>query len=183
MAHVTLDGAADQGDCRGWLWQQEPLIVGLDHQGHGACVRGSGGHSYGGAVSSGTVTYTASLAKQMTAACVALLVQEGVLDIEAPLAKWLPELPAWAARVQLRHLLCHTAALPDQQVEAISGTADRTTAAVLSALTQVPVLASPPGVVYAYSGAGYICLAVALERAAGEPLPAFAERRIFALWP
>ena len=183
MAHVTLDGAADQGDCRGWLRQQ-----GTAHRrsrsprARGLCSA-QGVTRTGEPLSSGTVTYTASLAKQMTAACVALLVQEGVLDIEAPLAKWLPELPAWAARVQLRHLLCHTAALPDQQVEAILGTADRTTAAVLSALTQVPVLASPPGVVYAYSGAGYICLAVALERAAGEPLPAFAERGYLLLWP
>ena len=42
------------------------------------------------------------------------------------------------------------------------------------------MLASPPGVAYAYSGAGYICLAVAVERAAAEPLPAFAESRVFA---
>lgn len=90
---------------------KEPLIVGLDHQGHGPVFAAQGVTRTGEPLSSGTVTYTASLAKQMTAACVALLVQEGVLDIEAPLAKWLPELPAWAARVQLRHLLCHTAAL------------------------------------------------------------------------
>ena len=40
--------------------------------------------------SSATVTYAASLAKQITAGCAALLVQDGELDIEAPLAKWLP---------------------------------------------------------------------------------------------
>ena len=128
-------------------------------------------------MSSATVTYAASLAKQITAACVALLVRDGALDIEDPLANWVPELPAWAASVQVRHLLWHTAALPDQEVEAILGTADRTTAAVLR---QIPMLASPPGVAYAYSGARYICLAVAVERAAAEPLPAFAESRVFA---
>ncbi len=144
------------------------------------CSWPTGSLVLGNPFTSATVTYAASLAKQITAASAALLVQEGELDIEAPLAKWLPELPPWAAGVQVRHLLCHTAALPDQQVEAILGTADRTTPTVLSALTQIPVLASTPGVTYAYSGAGYICLAVVVERAAAEPLPEFAERRVFA---
>ena len=82
--------------------------------------------------------------------------------------------------MQVRQLLCHTAALPDQRVEAFLGTADRTTPAVLSALTRITALGGPPGVAYAYSGAGYICLAVVVERAAAEPLPEFAEPRTFA---
>ncbi len=160
---------------------EEPLIVGLNHQGRGPVFVAHGATRTGEPLNSATVTYVASLAKQMTAACVALLVRDAVMDIEDPLAQWLPELPAWAASVRVRHLLWHTAALPDQQVETILGsTADRTTPAVLSALRQIPVLASPPGVAYSYSGAGYICLAVAVERAAAKLLPAFAESRIFA---
>ena len=59
-----------------------------------------------------TRVYVASLAKQVTAACAALLVQDGVLDIEAPLARHVGDLPAWASAVRLRHLVQHTSGLP-----------------------------------------------------------------------
>jgi hypothetical protein len=39
-----------------------------------------------------TIIYTASLSKQMTAACLALLVQCDLVDIESVLSRWLPEL-------------------------------------------------------------------------------------------
>ncbi len=134
----------------------------------------------GDPLSATTVAYTASLSKQITAACAAVLVREEGLDMEATLAHWLPELPAWAGSVRLRHLVYHTAALPDHKVDAIVGSnADRTTPAVLSALAQIPALGNRPGTTYRYSGAGYICLATVVERAAGQPLPIFAESRIF----
>jgi CubicO group peptidase (beta-lactamase class C family) len=92
-----------------------------------------------------TLAYAASLSKQITAGCAALLVREGRLDMEDTLARWLPGLPGWAGAVRLRHLLHHAAALSDAQVDAIAGrAADRTTAAVLSALEQVPALAGRP---------------------------------------
>ena len=81
--------------------------------------------------------------------------------------------------MQLRHLLFHTAALPDLEVDALLGDRDRTTPAVLSALMEIPAPAGPPGVTYAYSSVGYVCLAAAVERAAGQPLTAFSAERIF----
>src|SRR4051794_35915448 len=39
-----------------------------------------------------TRVYTASLSKQLTAACAGSLLRSGRLDIETPLAQWLPEL-------------------------------------------------------------------------------------------
>ena len=107
----------------------------------------------GDPLSSTTVAYTASLSKQITAACAAVLVREEGLDMEATLAHWLPELPAWAGSVRLRHLVYHTASLPDHKVDAIVGSnADRTTPAVLSALAQIPDLGSRPGTTYRLFG-------------------------------
>ena len=158
----------------------EPVIAGVHRQGRAPVFVAQGVTGAGEPLSSATVAYAASLSKQITAACAAVLVREGALDMEATLARWLPELLAWAGTVRLRHLLYHTASLPDDKVDAIVGsTADRTTAAVLSALAQIPDLGSRPGATYGYSGAGYICLAAAVERAAGQPLPIFAENRIF----
>jgi CubicO group peptidase (beta-lactamase class C family) len=45
------------------------------------------------------LTYAASLSKQIRA-CVALLVVDGVVAVDDPLSRWLPELPDWAGRVR-----------------------------------------------------------------------------------
>jgi CubicO group peptidase (beta-lactamase class C family) len=160
---------------------REPVIAGVHGPGLPPAFAAQGVTGAGEPAGPDTLAYAASLSKQITAGCAALLVREGALDMEDTLARWLPGLPAWAGTVRLRHLLHHTAALPDAQVDAIAGstTADRTTAAVLSALARIPALTGPPGTAHAYGGAGYVCLAATVERAAGQPLPEFAARRIF----
>jgi CubicO group peptidase (beta-lactamase class C family) len=159
---------------------REPVIAGMHGQGGPPVFAAQGLTGTGEPVGPGTLVYAASLSKQITAGCAALLVHEGALDMEDTLARWLPGLPDWAGTVRLRHLLHHTAGMPDARVDAIiGGTADRTSAAALSALAQVRALAAVPGTAHAYSGAGYICLAAAVERAAGQPLPEFAAQRVF----
>jgi CubicO group peptidase (beta-lactamase class C family) len=128
-----------------------------------------------------TRVYTASLSKQFTAACAALLAQAGRLDMETPLARWLPELPSWASSIRLRHLVHHIAGLSaDIHIDApLKGNQDRTTAAVVAAVCRFRSLHRPPGTAFAYSNASYVCLALAVERAAGRPLPDFARHHLF----
>lgn len=128
-----------------------------------------------------TVDYTASLSKQITAACAALLVRQGRLDTESTLAQWMPELPTWAGTIRVRHLIHHTSGLPEGI--AFDGLhraeLDRTTAGVIEALVQVDELDSTPGTEFRYSNAGYVCLAIVIERAAGRPLPDVAREHVF----
>ena len=156
----------------------EPVVVGLDTA--GAIVLSA---SAGERLGPDTVSYTASLAKQFTGACAALLVRQGRLDIEAPLARWLPHLPEWAQHVRVRHLLHHTAALPAEPrilaAMRAAGEADRTSQGMLAALATCPTLPGIPGREDAYSNVGYVCLAAVLERAAREPLATFAHRHVF----
>ena len=127
--------------------------------------------------------YAASLAKQITGACAALLAHDAVLDVEAPIARWLPELPPWSRTIHVRHLIHHTAGLPttdavwEQMTRA--GETDWTSDGVIAALTEVPELEQRPGAIYTYSNVGYICLARIIERLAGADLNAFAQARIF----
>jgi CubicO group peptidase (beta-lactamase class C family) len=123
----------------------------------------------------------ASLSKQFTAACAALLAKDGELDLSAPLARWLPELPSWAQSISLRHLAHHIAGLPgDTDVDAaLTGRRDRTTAGVITALSRFPSLLRQPGTAFSYSNAGYVCLAVAVGRAIGRPLADVARDRLF----
>lgn len=154
----------------------DPLVVGLQ--------RGPGQPEYvvqgvtgdGAPVTPSTRVYVASLSKQFVAACAALLVDAGELDVDSALSDHVPELPGWATEVRVRHLIAHTAGLPeDVEID----DEDRTSAGVLDALSRLPRLLRPPGGTFEYSNPGYVGLATVVERAAGQSLPAFAQRRLF----
>ena len=129
------------------------------------------------------VVCISSAAKQMAAACVGMLVLDGILDLDCVVREWIPELPRWAADIRLRHLVGHTAGWPDDVVRelALRGVVPEwTNSSVLDLVCRQPGLQHEPGTVFSYSNIGYVCLAVAAERAAGEPIPAMAHRRLFA---
>lgn len=105
-----------------------------------------------------TLIYVASLAKQVVAACAALLVQDGSLDVEAPVGQGLDE------SVRVRHLIHHTSGLAMDHP--MTG--------------PLPLdLEFPPGTRYSYANVGYVVLAEVVSRAAGMPLADFARWRIF----
>lgn len=158
----------------------EPIVVGMRQGGTPPVLLAHGLSSTGGPVTAATLAYAASLSKQMTAACAALLAQRGVLDMESALSRWLPRLPAWAGTIRLRHLVHHTAALPaDSEIDAIITGDDRTTPGIIQALARFPALDHRPGTEHVYSNAGYVCLAAVVERAADMPLPDFAQHHLF----
>src|SRR5215207_1750686 len=81
--------------------QDDPLVVGVRRGGRPAyLMRGCLPMADGGtaAASRDSLFYVASLAKQVTAACVAL----AGLDPEAAIADHLPELLGWARAIRLR---------------------------------------------------------------------------------
>lgn len=161
--------------------REEPVVVGVQHRGGPPGFWCQGRLSDGAPPAASTLAYAASLSKQVTAAAAALLVHQGVLDIDSPLSRWLPELPGWARKIRLRHLVHHTAGLPDDDDvdAAIAGDRDRTTAGILRALARHEAPAGLPGSAYHYSNAGYVCLAASLERAAGQQLPELTRRHLF----
>ncbi|MEV6494185.1 serine hydrolase domain-containing protein, partial [Actinoplanes sp. NPDC051633] len=108
----------------------DPLVIGVRRGGRPAYLTRGCLPVSGGTVAAGrdSLFYVASLAKQVTAACVAL----AGLDPESALADHLPELPGPARAIRLRHLIHHTAGLPmDLPPEA---GADRTTQGIIAAI-------------------------------------------------
>ncbi|MEU4424310.1 serine hydrolase domain-containing protein [Actinoplanes sp. NPDC024001] len=159
----------------------DAIVVGA-RQGDAPAICVAAGRTAAGApMTTGTVAYTASLSKQITAACAALLVRRGQLDTESALQRWMPELPTWASTVRVRHLIHHTSGLPDVLAfdDLQRAGLDRTTGGVLEALRQADRLDGTPGAAFRYCNAGYVCLAVVVERATGRPLPDFAREQIF----
>lgn len=124
-----------------------------------------------------------STSKQFTAASVLLLEHEGKLALGDPAQKHVPDLPACCEAVTVRHLVLHTSGIPDYVgllAKAGSHLEDRTTAAhALAALKQLAKLDFAPGTKWAYSNSNYFLLSQVVERAAGTPLTAFAQERLF----
>ena len=61
-----------------------------------------------------TLVNVYSTAKTMTALCALILIDRGELDPDAPVARYWPEFAAnGKAKIKVRHLLSHTAGLPN----------------------------------------------------------------------
>jgi CubicO group peptidase (beta-lactamase class C family) len=121
-----------------------------------------------------TVYDLASLTKVVaTTTAVMLLVEDGKLELDAPVQRYLPEFSgAGKERVTIRHLLTHTSGLP-AGVD-LTGTPEEALARVLRV-----GLRRPPGADVEYSDVGFVVLYAAAEQAAGEPLWRLLDRRVY----
>jgi CubicO group peptidase (beta-lactamase class C family) len=134
-------------------------------------------------IAPGTAFDIASDAKQFTAMLAMILHQEGRLDYDAPVVRFLPELARFGEGMTVRHLLTHTSGLPDYY-DALAGATRPggfvTNADALAWLAREGALLFPPGGKFQYSDAGYEMLALVLERAAGKPFGDLLRERILA---
>jgi CubicO group peptidase (beta-lactamase class C family) len=134
--------------------------------------------------------WIASMSKPVTAAGIALLVDDGRLAFDDPVEKYLPEFrKQWlvaeqtperrvlvkAARpVTVRDLLTHTSGLGEYPV-----TDPHWTLAEMAKIIAREPLRFAPGSRWAYSTAGFDVLGRVIEVASGEPFAAFMLRRLF----
>ncbi len=122
-----------------------------------------------------------SVSKQFTAVAIMLLNERGAVDLDAPLKTYLPDAPdAWDG-VTIRHLLTHTAGMPDftrfDDYEALK-TRPATLASLIARFSGRP-LEFEPGSRFAYSNSGYILLTAVVERAGGSSYADFVSRNLF----
>ena len=122
--------------------------------------------------------YAASLAKQLTAAAAALLVRDGQLDPDAPIARYLDDLPMWAREITARHLAHHTAGLPEAGIAEAAVEGDWTEDAARAYLAGLDALPHAPGAVYRYANLGYILLARLVSTISGRDFAEFVADRL-----
>jgi len=133
------------------------------------------------AIEANTIYDLASLTKAMvTTTAVAMLVEAGRLQLEMPVARYVPEWaagpqPEWRARVTVQHLLTHSSGLPAHKPYY---TEARNKQEVLARIFAEP-LEAEPGTRAEYSDLGFILLGELVERATGQTLAQFAQERIF----
>ena len=125
-----------------------------------------------------TTFQIASVSKQLTAAAMLLMQEQGALSVHDPLERWLPECPAEWQSITVHHLLTHTSGLGHwRDFPQLSLYHPMARADLLAIFQQAP-LKFAPGTAWAYSSPGYVLLAHLLEHIAGEPYAQFIQRRI-----
>jgi len=122
----------------------------------------------------------ASVSKQFTAMAVMLLAKDRKLGYDQSVRDFLPELPAAAQSVTVRHLLNHTSGLWDyEDLVPESRTAQLDDRDVLSLLAARDSLYFPAGSRYRYSNSGYVLLGLIVARVSGMTFPEFLRTRTF----
>lgn len=129
-----------------------------------------------------TVFRLASLSKPFTALTILLLTDEGLLDPDAPITKYLPDHPDHWHGITIRHLLTHTSGIPNFVLQ--PNFADRTsridhTDADVRALFSTKPLDFQPGTRYGYSNSGYRLLDMIAARASGTKFADLLADRVF----
>ncbi|OLT18945.1 hypothetical protein BJF80_13970 [Serinicoccus sp. CUA-874] len=134
-------------------------------------VRGHGEDALGAAVDGSTPFRIASMSKSFTATLVMVLVEQGEVDLDAPLTATLPEFAMAderAGQITLRMLLAHTSGIGGGSTRDLGRPASVDPAVLLADLRD-ETLAADPGTEHVYSNTGYALAAAAVERATGRP--------------
>lgn len=122
----------------------------------------------------------ASVTKQFTAAAILLLAEDGKLQLDDPIRKWLPTLPDATDAITIRQVLSHMSGLIDyEDVIPPTMTAQLHDTDVLKILESQNRTYFPPGTGYRYSNSGYALLALIVGRASGTDFASFLRERIF----
>ena len=124
-----------------------------------------------------TIYDLASLTKVVgTTTAAMILFDEGKLDIDAPVSKYLPAFSGGLKdSVTIRHLLVHRSGLPaGRDLWRIARNPQEARLAVIDTK-----LACAPGRCFEYSDLGYIILGMVVENAAGQELDRFLAERVF----
>jgi D-alanyl-D-alanine carboxypeptidase len=144
--------------------------------------------AFGAADALGTIPVTertrfnmGSASKMLTAVAIGRLVDQGRVAFDAPVGRYLPDLPPETAKITLAQLLNHTSGLGDyfSPVNATAIAKARTATDLLPlALVEPPAFA--PGTRRAYSNAGFVVLGAVVEKVSGLTYGAYLQREIFA---
>lgn len=123
-----------------------------------------------------------STSKQFTCLAVMLLAEDGLVDVDAPLRQWIPELHPDLPPVTVRQAMNHTAGLRcwvDLLMITSGMLADFPEPEVLPLIARQPGVQFEPGSRFLYSNTGARLLTLLIERVSGKSYGAFLRERLF----
>lgn len=112
-----------------------------------------------------------SITKEFNSAGVLLLQEKGKLNIEDKVSKYLPELPKWADKIQIKHLLQYTSGLGQSNAE--------TDSEYMQSLMKRDKLDFEPGTSYNYSNDNVFLQMKIIEKLSGMSYDSFIETYLF----
>ena len=124
--------------------------------------------------------YIASSTKSYTGLACAILADRGVLDLDAPITKYLPEVkmdaPLDAGKITLRRLLTHTSGMENDGIVFRTAFSGEHTPQQLVALLN---LSRPGKEGFNYDNLGYVVASMVIERVTGQPWQQVLDALIF----
>jgi CubicO group peptidase (beta-lactamase class C family) len=129
------------------------------------------------AVKPETFFQSGSMGKQFTATAVMMLVEEGKINLDEKIGKYLGEVPESWRNITVRHLLTHTGGLTDYPPD-FDFRRDYTEDELLKRAEAIPV-AFAPGEKWQYSNMGYVTLGILIGKVTGKFYGEFLRERIF----
>jgi CubicO group peptidase (beta-lactamase class C family) len=123
----------------------------------------------------------ASVTKQFTAMGILLLEKDGILSLDDPIGRWLPDLPSGVGKkVLIRHLLTHSSGILDyEDLIPATQTSQVLDKDVFRLLSKHDSTYFPPGSRFRYSNSGFCLLALIIEHASHHTYADFIRERIF----
>jgi len=130
-------------------------------------------------VSPETVFEIGSITKQFTAASVLLLAQDGKLNVDDKISKYLKDTPKAWSEITIRHLLTHTSGLPNYTDLAGFEYSRHLSQAQFITLVGVHPLQFAPGSQWSYCNTGFNLLGDIIENVSHQSYWEFMRTRIF----
>lgn len=162
------------------------ICVGIIQDGVLAFCKGYGTANleYDIPITGDSVFHCASMAKQFTAACTALLTEEGKIAVQDPIRLYFPELPDCMDEVNISHLVYMTNGIYDMYSTAntIYGIRENdfiTEDEAWNFIKSSGWLMFPPGEKWSYGNTGYFLLAQLVKRVIGITISEYADKNIF----
>lgn len=123
----------------------------------------------------------ASVSKQFTAMCIAILAEQEKLSLDDDIRKYIPEMQEYEIPITIRHLIHHISGVRDYMtLQGLVGSGIYYTSQdALEMLSRQKGLNFKPGDQYSYANSGYFLLAEIVGRASGMKTSEFAKKYIF----
>lgn len=120
----------------------------------------------------------ASISKTFTAVAAMQLLEQGKLDLDSPIQRWVPEFPQKRGPVTLRRLMSHTSGLRHYKGDEFESDVHYDDVIAPIAVFAQDTLLFTPGQRYSYSTYGFTLVSAVVRRASGEPFLDYLARHV-----
>ncbi|MGV3539213.1 MAG: serine hydrolase domain-containing protein [Rufibacter sp.] len=161
---------------------QPGIVVGIWLQGKPICLRARGVADVRALLplSAATNFRMASITKQFTAACIALLEKEGLISFHEKLTAYIPGFTGQLRQIQVWHLLTHTSGLLDYEAFVSEHRSTQVTDDEVLKLSAAQTNTYfKPGTRFRYSNTGFVLLGLLVQRISGKTFHDFLLEQIF----